>query len=265
MMYFEQLSNEIHNLTKDVADHLSIFIHTPDGDIVLNDAKQRKAASVAKLFILTEAFRQAEQGNLDLNEMVNMSNYDIVGGSGVIGYLTDPPALRYRHLLELMIIISDNTASNILLDKVGIENINHFTEQIGCHTSKINRHFMDTKAQAKGNENYTSARDMVRLLNLYMQDNTFITEASRKHILTILCHQQLQDKLPKYVDENDQVVFFHKTGELEGVEHDVAIIKYKNTVVEAAILTADWNNSGSGQSYIAEIGRYLIHYLKNST
>lgn len=260
-MHFNQLYNKINGLTKDVGDHLSIFIHTPDGDIKYNEGKKQKAASVAKLFILTEAFRQVERGSLNLNETVAIDRNDIVGGSGVIGYLTNPPPLRCHHLLELMMIVSDNTASNILLDKVGMENINVFVKQIGCQQSSINRHFMDTTAQAEGYENYTSAQDMVCLLNLYTKENSYLTEISRQHILTILSHQQLQDKLPKYANENDQVVFFHKTGELQGVEHDVAIIKSNHGMIKAAILTEGWKINGSGQAYIAEIGKLLIRYL----
>jgi beta-lactamase class A len=260
-MHFNELNREIQNLTKDVTDHLSFFIHTPDGNITLNEDQPQKAASVAKLFILMEAFRQSEQGILDLNETVDMKHGDIVGGSGVIGYLTNPPNFNYRNLLELMTIVSDNTASNILLDKVGKEKINHFAKRIGCSQSKINRHFMDVNAQAAGIENYTSARDMDRLLNLYARKNGYITETSREQMLNMLSHQQLQDKLPKYAKENDKVIFFHKTGELQGVEHDVGIMKRKGTIIEAAILTRNWRGNSNGQIYIAEIGRLLLQYI----
>lgn len=262
-MQFNQLNQEICDLTPTDCGHISLFIRTPDGTITLNETMQRKAASIAKLFILTEAFRQAEKGLLKLDDSIVVDQHTLVGGSGVIRYLTNPPVLRYQHLLELMMIVSDNTASNILLDTVGMENINILAEQIGCQQSRINRHFMDMQAQAEGYENYTSALDMFRLLNIYTKKNKFLSDRSRKHMLTILGNQQFQDKLPKFLEESDHVTFFHKTGELQGVEHDVAIIKCKGKVMEAAVLTEGWKNNGRGQQYIAEIGRLLIQYMSN--
>lgn len=260
-MNFDQLYTGIHDLIGNVTDKISIFIRTRDGDIKINETRPRKAASVAKLFILTEAFRQSENGILSLDEPAYIEQKSMVGGSGVISYITNLPVFSYRNLLELMMIVSDNTASNILLKKVGMKNINNLVRQIGCSESKIERHFMDSKAQADGHENYTSAHDMVSLLRLFTETNDFITKASQMEIREILLHQQLNDKLPKYQDEDDQVNFYHKTGELQGVEHDVAIIKYKEKTIEAAILTEGWEDNGSGQQYIVAIGRLLSSYI----
>lgn len=262
-MDFDQLYTAICNSTHHIKDKMSIFIRTQHGDIKINETKSRKAASVAKLFILTEAFRQVEKGILPLDEPTYIGNQSMVGGSGVISYITNPPAFTYRNLIELMVIVSDNTASNTLLDKVGWKNVNNLAMQIGCHESKINRYFMDNDAQANGQENYTSAQDMVILLKLFTEANDFITVTSQKQILHILLHQQFNDKLSRFQDQEGQVAFFHKTGELHRVEHDVAIIKYKNRKIEAAILTEGWEVNGSGQQYIAAIGALLNDYVKN--
>lgn len=261
-MNFNQLEMDIQKTTQHVSENLSIFIRTHEGEITINATHQRKSASVAKLFILAEAFRQVERKTFSLDKLVYIEKESIVGGSGIINYLTDTPAYSYRNLLELMIIVSDNTASNVLLDIIGIENVNGFAKHIGCQHSLMERKFMDQDAQINGFENYTSAQDMILLLDLFSESSGFFTESNRHQMLNILSNQQLNDKLPKHIMDDEQVKFFHKTGELPGVEHDVAIIKYADKTIEAAVLSEGWETNGPGQKYITEIGRLLIDYIK---
>lgn len=262
-MNFNQLETGVHQTIQHVSGKLSVFIRTSEGDITVDATKQRKSASVAKLFILATAFRQVEMQAFALDELVYIDKESMVGGSGIINCLTDTPAYSHRNLLELMIIVSDNTASNILLDIIGIENVNGFAKQIGCRHSRLERKFMDQDAQIDGFENYTSAQDMILLLELFSKGSDFFTVTSRHQMLNILFNQQFKDKLPKRVMEDEQVTFFHKTGELPGVEHDVAIIKYEDKTIEAAVLSEGWETNGPGQKYIAEIGRLLIDYIKS--
>ncbi|OZU89225.1 hypothetical protein CIL03_05765 [Virgibacillus indicus] len=260
-MNFTQLDKAIQLLVSDVRQNFSIAIDTPDGHIRIDAAKKRKAASLAKIPILIEAIRLAEENKLSLEKLIFIEKAAMVGGSGVINYLTDSNIHSYQNLLELMIIVSDNTASNLLLDTVGMDNINKLAQILNCRETNMERKFMDQQAQQEGHENYTSAQDMITFLKLISENNDFLSGESRKQMLRILLNQQFKNKLAKNLKDKDQIKIYHKSGELHGVEHEAAIYNYKNKKMEVAILSEGWTRNGIGQEYIAEIGKLLINYF----
>lgn len=260
-MNFTQLENAIQRLISDTRQNFSIAIHTPDGNICINAAKKRKAASLAKIPILIETFHQAEENKLSLEKLIFIKKHTMVGGSGVINYLTDSNIHSYQNLLELMIIVSDNTASNMLLDTVGMDRINKLAHTFKCSQTVMNRKFMDQQAQLKGHENYTSAQDMITFLKLISENNDFLSDESRTQMLDILMNQQFKCKLAKNLKEKDKIKIYHKSGELPGVEHEAAIFNYRDMKTEVAILSEGWTRNGIGQEFIAEIGKLLINYF----
>ncbi|MFC4023451.1 serine hydrolase [Oceanobacillus longus] len=260
-MLLKQLEIALLSLTKDVVDKFSIAIHTDEGTISINSATPRKAASLAKLFIMAEAYQQVEKGSLSLEKLVYINSDKMVEGSGVIKYLTNSHVYSYQNLLELMIIVSDNTASNILLDAVGIDRTNRFAKRIGCNHTFIKRKFMDDQAQLEGNENATTAGDIVSLLKLFSRENDYFSMDSRGEILEIFSNQQFNSKLSAFQQTSSRIKIYHKTGELHGVEHDAAIMIADGKIVEAAILTEGWDNNGDAQNYITAIGKLLMAYL----
>ena len=165
-------------------------------------------------------------------------------------------------MLELMIIVSDNTATNVLLDKLHIDKVNALIQSIGCTETIVERRLMDREGQAAGLDNYTSAKDMVLLLKSINENNDLFNRQSQLHMLDILGNQQFTYKLPLYGEEKDGVRFFHKTGELEGVEHDAAVMKANGRTIYAAVLAENMYPNAEGQRLISEIGRLLIAYIK---
>ncbi|GGB38074.1 serine hydrolase [Virgibacillus dakarensis] len=262
-MSLSELEAAILNKIDETIDHFSILIKTKSGDIAINACESIRAASMIKIPILIEAYRQIERNLLDPETSVDIESEKKAGGAGVINYLTNVNGYSYQNLLELMIIVSDNTAANLLLEKIGVQHVNKFAAEIGLYHTKIGRKFMDQKAIEKGRDNYTCAYDMVQLLSLIAEPNKIVNDDSRKQMLRILYYQQFKQKLPAYLHEGDGIDFFHKTGELPGIEHDAAIISNKGDTIYAAILTQNWVNNGIGRDYIADIGRLLINYLKN--
>ena len=261
-MLLNELETELRLLTKGVASKFSLAIHTDEGSIAINTCTPRKSASLAKLFILAEAYQQVEANKISLDKLVYINPETMVEGSGIIAYLTNAHVFSLQNLLELMIIVSDNTASNILLDALGMKHVNHFATKIGCNQTSFQRIFMDQQSMLKGNENVTTAKDIICLLKLFSRENDYFSDNSRKQILKILGNQQFNSKLSAF--QNDpRIRIYHKTGELHGVEHDAAIMEINGTVIEVAVLTADWENNGIAGSYITEIGRLVMNYLVN--
>ena len=255
------LEKRIRETIKDDRDRFFIAISTDEGTIQLNADQQVRAASVVKVPIMIEAFRQVEAGSVDPDQQIDIDEGSKVGGCGVIKYLTRSNRFTFRNLLELMVIVSDNTAANLVLDKVGMNSVNQLFEQLGCRNTQIERKFMDAEAIEAGRDNYTSASDMVTLLKVIGETNALISQSSRSQMLDILSRQQFRQKLPCYSDPDSGVRFYNKTGEIPGVEHDVAIVQRGKARIYAAVLTQGWQNNGMAQQYLAEIGKHLIAYM----
>jgi len=261
-MNFIELKENIEQEISGIPDSFSIYIETDEGSIAIHDKKKRRAASLIKIPILMEGFRQLETEKVNKDTLVYIDDTMSVGGSGVISYLSKPYVCSIENLLKLMIIVSDNTATNILLDKLQLDKVNTMADSIGCKDTVIERKLMDKKAQVAGLDNYTSAKDMIFLLKTMYNNSNLFSKKSRLQMLEILGDQQFMHKLPLYNQEKDGVSIFNKTGELEGVEHDAAILESKDSTIYAAVLSEDLHPNAKGQNHISNIGRFLIEYLK---
>ena len=147
--------------------------------------------------------------------------------------------LTIRELIRLMIVESDNTAANIMIDELGgFETINQMISKMGCYNTALNRKMMDTNALESGIDNYTSAKDLgVIMKKLYM--NTLISEEYDNEMLSILSHNTDHSKLPYHLPYGATV--FNKTGTYStyGVENDVAIIANENGAFVVSVMTQD--------------------------
>ncbi|GAB3792736.1 serine hydrolase [Virgibacillus kimchii] len=261
-MDLKELNERIGQEIKGVDNHFSIYVETEEGSISVNASKKRRAASLIKVPILMEGYRQIQNNELHPDTLVYISKKMRVGGSGVISYLSSGHIGSIQNMLELMIIVSDNTATNVLMDKLHIDKVNALAGSLGCKETLIERNLMDKDAQAAGLDNYTCARDMVLLLKAIYEKNDLFSRKSRNGMLNILANQQFTHKLPLYKQENDGTQFYHKTGELEGVEHDAAILKAGDRILYAAVMSENMYPNAKGQQHISRIGRLLLEYIK---
>lgn len=126
-----------------------------------------------------------------------------------------------RDLYTLMIIHSDNTATNILINIAGMDNINNTLGDLGCNKSKLNRLLFDSEAQDKGFENYITSYEMGILLEKVFKREILSTEICEE-IERVMKLQRLNSKIPYLLPKNLEIG--HKTGEDSGITHDVGII-----------------------------------------
>lgn len=127
-------------------------------------------ASTIKLAILYELFKQAEDGRLNLDEVRALDKRHVVGGSGVLLELT-APAMSLRDYATLMVVVSDNTATNLLIDTVGMANVTRRMNEIGLKSLQLRRKMIDLAAAERGDENTGTANDLARLLTrIYRSD-----------------------------------------------------------------------------------------------
>jgi len=194
-------------------DGTLLWGHEPDG--------QRKAASTIKIAILIALFRAIDEGKLDLATRRELHAADKVPGSGVLRAMDDGLALTLHDLAHLMIAISDNSASNMLIEAVGLEAVNAALRDLGAHDSVQGRKFYGRAALPGEPENLTTARDLARLL-VAILGNQAASAASCEAMLGYLRGQSHLDRLARRLPES--VPYAGKTGSLTGTVLDAGII-----------------------------------------
>lgn len=186
-----------------------------------NCAKGFISASMIKVPILVEAFRQMENGIISRNDVITLRQTDKMPSCGALSYMHDGLEITIGDLCNLMIILSDNTATNILIRRLGIDRINSYMHEIGLKNTVLGRLLFDYEADAKGARNIISPEDIGILFEL-MWRGKLVSCAASSQMLDILKLQQLNHKLPARLDED--VTIAHKTGEDTGITHDAGII-----------------------------------------
>ncbi len=183
------------------------------------------AASVIKLFLMAAVFQGFEDGRFGPSDRIRIRREDCVPSCGVLNYMEEKPCVTVRDLVELMIIVSDNTAANVLFDLVGEESLGIFLhDQLGLSETSFNRKMFDSVRAAQGIENYVTGEDAAWLLGEIYYGRLVSEDASRQ-MYEILTHQRLNGKIPFCLHTlPDAPVIAHKTGEDAGITHDVGII-----------------------------------------
>ena len=143
------------------------------------------AASVIKLFVMTEAFARIEAGKLDPDAMVTVKREDCVPSCGALNYMHDNVQVTVMDLITLMIILSDNTATNVMIDLLGIDAINVQIRSLGFEKTVLKRKMFDSEKAAQGLENYISAKEAGLLLEK-MYRGTLISEKASAKMIEIL-------------------------------------------------------------------------------
>ena len=183
-------------------------------------------ASVIKLFLMASMFQGFADGDFRPEDRIPVRREDCVPSCGVLTYLDDGKEVSLRDLTELMIIVSDNTATNVLADFRTLSVVQEFvSDRLGLKDTFFRRKMFDAEASAKGIQNATTARDVAWLLEKIWRGELVNAEASAR-MLEMLRHQRLNGKIPFRLHTlEDAPCIAHKTGEDDGTTHDAGIIE----------------------------------------
>ena len=223
-MVFEDLKKAVLHRLQALPGRIGFEAFCPEtGDrIAWQEELPLEAASVIKLTIMAEMFRRFRDQEDDPQELVTIREEDKKPSCGALTYMHTGLQVTVMDLVTLMIILSDNTATNLLIDRAGMDRINAMIAECGLTASRVNRKLYRPDLSSRGIQNYVSASDMRRLLQMILDERLVSAEASRQ-MLRILCDQRLNGKLPFYL-HSEGIRVAHKTGEDEGITHDVGIL-----------------------------------------
>ena len=180
------------------------------------------AASVIKIPVMITVFRLAEEGALSLGEMHALEDWERLPSCGTLKAMHTGIEMTLLDMTKLMIIVSDNAATNILIRRVGIDAVNETLRMYGCSRSVLRRLLFDSAASKRGIQNDITAYDMGLLLEKLYRGEV-VSKAASAAMIDILLDQRLNGKLPFFIDSHG-IEAAHKTGEDDGISHDVGIL-----------------------------------------
>lgn len=214
----------------------------------INEEERILSASTIKLLIMAEAYNQAKQFKISLGDRIVIEESYRISDS-ILNLLDKSNTYTIRDLIILMIIQSDNTATNVLIDILGMDNINSFIRSLGLENTKLRRKMLDIDARKLGLENTTSAFDMGKFLELLYGGDIVDFESSMEMIE--IMKRQLDNSMMR-VHIPDEIDIAHKTGQLENLQHDVGIVFGENTDYVAVFMTWEAENNNYARFCIAE-------------
>jgi len=211
-------------------------------------------ASVIKVPILVALAASVDAGEHRWDDIVPVNADDPAAGSGVIQYLSRRE-YTLHDVATLMIIVSDNRATNLVIDLLGLDRINDYCRQSGWPATTLGRRMYDFEARARGRDNISTPRETADLL-VRLLAGSLLSSAATEVALGILRAQQLHDKLPAWLPPDAAAA--HKTGELPGVENDSGILFLPSGPVIAAVYTNDLSAAALGRLAIQRVGRAIV-------
>lgn len=242
----QTLDDKIQNAIKDFSGKVWIYAKNLDTgkDYALRADEQVRTASTIKLAIMTEVFHQVAQGKLHWNDEIVLTKEKKQGGSGILFEFSDNTKIDLQTALHLMIVVSDNTATNLVLDKVGADNVNNFVDSLGLHQTRVMRKiggggeskaFDDPRLKLFG-LGVSSPRDMVRLLEM-LENGQIVSREASNEMLNIMKRQQYKDGIGRGLPDTIQSA--SKSGALDRLRSDIGIIYTRRGRIAMAITTDD--------------------------
>ena len=235
----------------------SVLVQNTAGDVLYEYHSQRSviAASIIKISIMQVLFDRFGIGDgLLAREEYLLESHDIVGGAGSLQF--EPPGKKFSlsQLSRKMIAESDNTATNVIISKCGVENINAWLKHHGYSHTQLNRKMMDLDAIQKGIQNRTTATEMnAQLLQIYNDAR----RGSRNACAMLSMLQECDDTAVIPAGLPLGTVIAHKSGVLDGMRADAGII-FLNKPLIISIFVKGCRSQSSAESMIAALTARII-------
>jgi beta-lactamase class A len=241
-----------------------------------------KTASTIKMGILLDAAEQIRAGKTSLDEKLVLNHENQVEGSGVLGELDTPLALTLRDTLTLMVVLSDNTATNMAIDRLGLEHINNNLKSIGLKQTYLYKKVYVAASgpmpadQPKFGLGKTTAREMATIMTRIAtcdvpgsapKEQSTPPQVVCGAILHMLRNQQDRDGIPRYLEFLDTSehgsAIANKTGALDALRADVALVASKAGPIVIAAYTYDntdqrWNGDNEGQQTLGKLAKAIV-------
>lgn len=272
------LEEKIKSLINEVQGEFGVYFEdiADETKIMLNENVTFSAASTIKIPLVALGLKQSEEGKFDLNDEIEIKPQNRVGGTGVLKTLNKNYKPTILDLMNLAITVSDNAATNELIDLVGgFDNINSFNKSLNLNETKFQRKMLDLNALQEGKDNFTSAKDLGTILSLIAKD-ACVSKESSELLIKMMKMQQFRQKLPNLIPavtsydakatadlpDDGKVLVANKTGDLWKVQHDVGIfILPKGERYVISVFSQKLAEDHEGIETISKISKAVYEYM----
>ncbi len=250
------LENKINEFIAAQDGNTAVYVKNfkTNQEIKINEKMLFPSASTIKLTIMAEIFRRVDRGELNLDDKIEINENMETGGDGILKELDYGHRFTIREIMTLMIILSDNMATNILIDLLGMDRVNKTIKELGLKDTKLQRKMMDSQAVEEGRDNFITAEDAAHILELIYRGKC-ISKKCSEQMIEILKKQQVRGRLDLYLPE--EVVIAHKTGDLDLLEHAVGIVYLPNVEYMICVLTNEVRTNKDGREIIGKISKMV--------
>lgn len=255
--FFAGMDESVERILNDGSEY-AVYLAYParTSEIYTYNSTQMRSASMIKVFILAAIMEKVEQGEISLDKEIVLLGSDKVGGAGILSGYQSGESFSLKEILKLMITHSDNTATNIAIDQIGMNAINEYIQRNGYSDTVLRRKMMDIDAINAGIENYSSVKDLGDIfLKIY---NFQCVSATCDAIMIDFLQGQTDDEcFPAALPDK---VVAHKTGALVGLFDEGGIIYDKDgDDVILVIMTENFAGESTVINSMKKFAAYAVY------
>lgn len=249
---WQKLESAIRDVDQNLDGVAGIAIEdlTTGDHFFLHENEVFAQASSIKIAVLAELYRQAQQGKLKLTDLYTVQASDLVPDSDIMGGLT-PGVTRItlRDLATMMVAVSDNSATNVLIDRVGMDNVNTMLDSLGLSHTRLRRKMMDLEAAKRGRENISTPREMMSLIEDIYRGKVLNQESIADFFKMLSTNKA--SWIPRDLPADVRVA--DKPGALEAVRNDSGIVFVEGRPYVICVMTSFLRNERDGEEAISKI------------
>jgi beta-lactamase class A len=249
---WQKLESQIQEIDQHLDGVMGIAIQdlTTGDHFFLHEDEVFAQASSIKITVLANLYLQAQQGKLKLTDLYTVQSADLVPDSDIMNGLT-PGVTRVtlRDLATMMVAVSDNSATNVLIDKVGMQNVNAMLDSLGLSHTRLRRKMMDLDAAKQGRENISTPREMMQLLDAIYHGKVLNKESTADFFKMLSTGKA--SFIPR--DLPPELKVANKPGELEAVRNDSGIVFVEGRPYVICVMTGYLRNERDGEDAISKV------------
>jgi beta-lactamase class A len=250
------LWQKLESSIQEVEQHLDGIMGVAIADLttgdhfLLHEDEVFAQASSIKITVLANLYLQAQQGKLKLTDLYTVQSSDLVPDSDIMGGLTPGVTrLTLRDLATMMVAVSDNSATNVLIDRVGMPNVNAMLDSLGLPHTRLRRKMMDLQAAKQGRENISTPHEMMTLLDAIYHGKVLDKESTADFFQMLSTNKN--SWIPRDLPADLKIA--NKPGALEAVRNDSGIVFVEGRPYVICVMTAFLRNERDGEEAISKV------------
>jgi beta-lactamase class A len=249
---WQKLESSIRDVDQHLDGVMGVAIEdlTTGDHFLLHEDEVFAQASSIKITVLANLYLQAEEGKLKLTDLYTVQPSDLVQDSDIMGGLTPGVTrLTLRDLATMMVAVSDNSATNVLIDHVGIPNVNAMLDALGLTHTRLRRKMMDLEAAKQGRENISTPREMMALLDAIYHGKVLNKESTAGFFEMLSTNKA--SWIPRDLPADIKVA--DKPGSLEAVRNDSGVVFVEGRPYVICVMTSFLRNERDGEEAISKV------------